>query len=88
MGISSEFLSVAIAITTSILSAAASYGALRSRQERLERDVESINSDFVSTEVFRAHMTAIEHDLAELKKDVRILLMHVMTKRTFDSKEE
>ena len=81
MPITPEYLSIIVAVATSALGSVTAYGAMRARLDRLERDMDKIVEGFVPNDVFRLHVTKIEQDLSELKKDVRLLLMHVMADR-------
>ena len=84
MPLTPEYLSVIVAIATSLVGSIGAYGAMRSRVDRLEKDLDKLGDGFVANDVFRLHVSKIEQDLTDLKKDVRLLLMHVMSDRKRD----
>lgn len=81
-----ELLSLAVAVITSITSSAVTYGAMKARIDRLEKDMDRMGSEFITADVFRAHVSRIEQDLTDLKIDVREILTHFMSQAKANQK--
>lgn len=66
-----EFLAAIFSIVNSVVVAAVSYGALKSKIERLEKDLDQTRENTVSIALLDAIINPLKEDLRELKQDVR-----------------
>lgn len=69
-----ELFAPAFAVVNSLVIAAVSYGNLKSKIERLERDLESARDSMVTLKLLDAIVGPLKEDLSELKRDVRHLV--------------
>lgn len=69
-----ELFAAVFAVLNSLVVAGISYGALRSKIERLERDLDSARDSMVTIKLLDAIVGPLKEDLSELKRDVRHLV--------------
>ena len=81
MQIDSSFIDAGIAVTTSLASSAIAYGILKTKVERLERDIQGHEENFISRELFNEIVTQLRADFHEMRSDVKQVL-HLMSKHT------
>lgn len=83
MQIDSELTSTVVAVATSLIESGACYGIIRTKIERLDRDMSSFEKRFVSHEVFKAVIDSIKDDLHEMRSDIKQVLN--LTRKRFEN---
>lgn len=74
MHINPELANLIVALVTSLVASSVSYGVIRTKVSRLEKDLDNFERRFVSQEVFHAVMDTLKEDLHELKGSMKELL--------------
>lgn len=54
-----------------------SYGALKAKIDRLEKEVDKAKDEFVAVDLFNATIDPIRNDLHEMQKDIKKILVAV-----------
>lgn len=77
MQFSTDIVSVAVGLLTSIFVTAIAWGTMKAKVGRLERDIEQMASKFVSAELFNAIVSGMKEDLHEMKGDIKKVLSSI-----------
>ena len=77
MQIDTESLSTIYGMLSGLFGSAIGVGVTKKAVERLEKDLDSLQSKYVSHEVFQAKLEPVREDISEIKADLKEILKNL-----------
>lgn len=77
MQLSAEAVAALIGIIGSFLHTGVLYGIMKTKVERLEREIEKSERKFVTVDLFDATINPLRQDIHEMQRDVKKILVAV-----------
>ena len=69
------YFNAAIAIVSSLITASAAWGIMKTRVDRLESDFAKMDERFVTKEYFEAAFEPVQEAIKEIRADIKQILM-------------